>query len=60
MSTIKVKLTKSTIGQPKKLRLVVRALGLTKMHRVKELKDNNCTRGMINKVNHLVSYELSN
>lgn len=57
---IKVKRIRSTIAVPKKLRLVVEGLGLYKVGQEKLHKDNNCIRGMINKVKHLVSYEIVN
>ncbi len=58
MGKIKVRQTKSLITQTQKTRRVVRALGLGKIGRERVHKDNNCIRGMINKVRHLVSYEL--
>lgn len=49
---------RSLIGQPLRMRRLVQALGLRRMnHRVIK-KDNNCTRGMINKAIHLLAYEL--
>jgi large subunit ribosomal protein L30 len=58
MSQIKVWQKVSANGQPHPLKRVVWSMGLRKMGQVKLLKDNNCTRGMINKVKHLVAYEL--
>jgi large subunit ribosomal protein L30 len=58
MSKIIVKQTRSHIGEPEKVKKVMRGLGLKHIGVVKEHKDNNCIRGMINKVKHLVSYEL--
>lgn len=55
--TIKVTLTRSTIGRPEKQRKVVQALGLRKMNQTVEHKDNAAIRGMINKVSHLVTVE---
>lgn len=56
---IRVTQTKSHIAQTKKVRKVLQSgLGLRKVGTVKEFKDNNCIRGMINKVKHLVRYEL--
>jgi len=52
--TIKVKRIRSTIGCNPKQRKVVAALGLHKMHMVKEFKDNAAVRGMIAKVPHMV------
>lgn len=51
---IKVKLIRSKIGCNPKQRLVLAALGLRKMHTVKEHKDNDAVRGMIAKVRHMV------
>ncbi|MDE3269500.1 MAG: 50S ribosomal protein L30 [Pseudomonadota bacterium] len=49
---------RSLIGQPLRMRRLVRSLGLRRInHRVIK-KDNNCTRGMINKAIHLLAYEL--
>ena len=58
MAKIRVQQKKSVIGQPEALRRVVRGLGLRRLGQVNEVTDNNCTRGMINKVKHLVQYEL--
>lgn len=58
MSKIKVKQTKSLIGVPDDLTKVVKALGLGRIGKVKTHKDNNCIRGMVNKVVHLIDYEL--
>ncbi len=58
MSKITIRQTKSTIGQPESVRRIMQGLGLGKMNASKTHKDNNCIRGMVNKVSHLVSYEL--
>jgi large subunit ribosomal protein L30 len=58
MSKIKVKQVRSAIGHSQTVRKTMVGLGLRGMNQVKEHKDNNCIRGMINKVKHLVSYEL--
>jgi len=55
MATIKVKQTKSRIGAPKVQRLTLDALGLTKMQRVVEHEDTPAIRGLIRKVQHLVT-----
>lgn len=57
MATIKVTLTKSTIGASPRQKKVVEALGLKKMHQTVELEDNAATRGNINKVSHLLTVE---
>ena len=58
MAKIVVTQTKSLIGNSEHLRKVVRGLGLGRIGKTKTHKDNNCIRGMINKVRHLVEYKL--
>ncbi len=55
MATIKVKQTKSRIGAPKDQKKTLDALGLTKMQRVVEHEDTPSIRGLIRKVQHLVT-----
>lgn len=52
--TIKVQLVKSGIGYAKDQKATLEALGLRKMNSVVEKEDNECIRGMIRKVTHLV------
>lgn len=59
MSQIVVTQKRSLISEPEKIRKVVKALGLGRIGQAATHKDNNCIRGMINKVKHLVSYEVS-
>lgn len=54
---IAVRLTRSAIGRPEKQRVVLRGMGLTKLRKVVELPDTPQTRGMIEKVKHLVKIE---
>lgn len=54
---LKVKLIKSYIGRPQKQRDVLRGMGLAKLQKVVYLKDSPEIRGMIKKVEHLVSVE---
>lgn len=54
---IKVTLVKSTIGYNCKQAKVVRALGLKKLNSSHVLPDNECVRGMVNTVSHLVKVE---
>jgi large subunit ribosomal protein L30 len=49
---------RSLISEPEKIRKIVIALGLGRIGKSVTHKDNNCIRGMVNKVKHLVSYEL--
>ncbi len=58
MSKILIRQKRSLIGQPQKMRRVVRALGLRRIRHSVVKKDTNCIRGMINKANHLLEYEL--
>ena len=52
--TITVKQIGSPIRRPKNQRETLIGLGLNKMHKTKSLQDTPETRGMINKVKHLV------
>jgi len=52
--TLKITLKKSAIGFDKKQKLVVRGLGLRRLHHTVQLPDTPATRGMILKVRHLV------
>ena len=54
---LKVTLVKSTIGAVPKHKKTIEALGLSKMHKTVELPDNAATKGMIQRVNHLVKVE---
>ena len=55
--TLKVTLTKSTIGCKKDQIATVEALGLHKIRHTVEKPDNAATRGMIFKVKHLVTVQ---
>ncbi len=55
--TIKVRLVKGLQGTQGRHRLSVRALGLSKINDVRELKDSPQVRGLINKVHYLVRVE---
>ncbi len=57
--TIKIKLVKSPIGAPAKLKKVVKGLGLRKMNQVVERPDDAAFRGMVAMVPHLVRVEQS-
>lgn len=54
---LKITLVKSTIGAVPKNRKTVEAMGLTKLHKTVEMPDNDATRGMIQRVRHLVKVE---
>ena len=54
---IKVTLRRSLIGVPKDQRATINALGLRKTGDVREVIDNESTRGMLRKVEHLLIIE---
>ena len=51
---LKLQLIRSPIGNTERQRATVRALGLRKLHQVVEHADSPVTRGMVQKVSHLV------
>lgn len=51
---LKITLRRSGINRPAKHKATLRALGLTKLHRTVEMRDNPAIRGMIRQVSHLV------
>ena len=51
---IKLRLTRSGIGRPRRQRQTLVGLGLTKLNKTVTLKDTPEIRGMVNKVAHLV------
>jgi large subunit ribosomal protein L30 len=55
--TIKVTLTRSTIGRLKDHKNCVAGLGLKKVRQTVEVEDTAAVRGMINKVSYLVSVD---
>ncbi|HJF31656.1 MAG TPA: 50S ribosomal protein L30 [Sporosarcina psychrophila] len=52
---LEITLTKSVIGSKPAQRKTVEALGLRKLHQTVEHQDNVAIRGMIGKVDHLVT-----
>ncbi|MDZ4792595.1 MAG: 50S ribosomal protein L30 [Hyphomicrobiales bacterium] len=52
--TILIEQIGSPIRRPYKQRETLVGLGLNKMHRRREVPDNPCVRGMIEKVKHMV------
>ena len=56
---LKIKMVRSEIGRPEKQRKILRGMGLNKLNRCVILVDTPQTRGMVNKVIHLVSVEES-
>ncbi|KQN03059.1 50S ribosomal protein L30 [Sphingomonas sp. Leaf230] len=57
MATIKITQTGSPIRREKDQRATLIGLGLNKMHKTRELEDSAEVRGMIRKVQHMVSVE---
>lgn len=55
--TLKVTLTKSEIGNTRKIRATLVGLGLTKREKTIVRKDTPEIRGMLRKVEHLVKIE---
>ncbi|MBO5947110.1 MAG: 50S ribosomal protein L30 [Alphaproteobacteria bacterium] len=54
MAKIVVKQVKSTIGRPEAQVKIVKALGLGRIGKTKEIEDTPAVRGMVAKVSHLV------
>lgn len=57
MATLRITWVKSAIGYAKNQKDTIRALGLRKLNRTVEHEDQPSIRGMIHKVQHLVSVE---
>lgn len=57
MSILKITLTRSLIGRPEDQRATVKALGLKKTNTFVMQDDTPVIRGMIHKVEHLVTVE---
>jgi large subunit ribosomal protein L30 len=57
MATVKITQTGSPIRRDPSQRKTLVGLGLNKMHRTVELEDTPEVRGMIRKVQHMVSVE---
>lgn len=55
---LRIKLVRSPIGNTKRNRATVAALGLRKMHQTVVHQDNPVIRGMIHKVKHMVEVEV--
>jgi len=54
VAKIKVKQIRSTIDRDHRQKRIIEALGLGKLHKIKEHNDTPQIRGMIYKVKHLV------
>jgi len=59
VAKIRIKWTKSDIGYSKDQKLTMKALGFRRLNEVIEKEDTPAVRGMIAKVNHLLTVEES-
>lgn len=57
MAKLKITLTRSLIGRPEDQRVTVKTLGLGKINSTVVQDDTPAIRGMVRKVEHLVSVE---
>jgi len=57
MKKIKITQVKSGIDRPERQKLTLKALGLNKLHAVKEVEATPQILGMVRKVEHLVRVE---
>ncbi len=57
MKKLRIKQIKSGIDRPLRQKRTLIALGLTKMHQVREVEASPQVLGMIDKVKHLLSIE---
>lgn len=55
--TVKITQIRSANNRPKEQEAILFGLGLTKLHRSRELQDTPSVRGMIRKVQHLIKIE---
>jgi large subunit ribosomal protein L30 len=54
---LKVTLIRSTIRRPRAQKLTVQAMGFHRLQETRVFPDNPATRGLINRVSHLVRWE---
>jgi len=57
MKQLRIKQVRSAIGRPERQKRTLRALGIRKMHQVKEVNASPEILGMIDKVKHMLSVE---
>ena len=57
MAKLRIKQVKSAIDRSERQKRTIKALGITKLHKAVEHEDTPQIRGMIQKVNHLVTVE---
>ena len=54
---LRITLKRSAIGRPEKQKRILKALGLTRMHKTVIKMDNPQIKGMVKAVSHLVQVE---
>jgi large subunit ribosomal protein L30 len=54
---LKITLIRSTIKRPQVQKRTVKALGFHRLHETRVIPDNPATRGMIERVAHLITWE---
>lgn len=54
---LKITLIRSTIKRPQVQKRTVEALGFHRLHETRVIPDNPATRGMIQRVAHLITWE---
>lgn len=54
---LKITLVKSTIGAVPKVKATALSMGLRKLNKTITLPDNQCTRGQIQQIKHLIKVE---
>ena len=59
MAKLKITQVRSKNGETKRQIANLKTLGIHRMHQTVEVEDTPITRGMLAKVAHLVSYEVS-
>lgn len=57
MSKLRITYSKSSIGYKEDQKRTIKALGFRKLNQTVEMEDTPTVRGMIHKVNHLVTVE---
>ena len=57
MAEIKITWTKSVIGRTQNQRRIIKSLGLHRLNHTVVHQDSPTSRGMVNKVSHLVKVE---
>lgn len=58
LTLLKIRQVKSAIGQPRRIRLTLKGLGLRKIGSHRIIKDTLSLRGMIKKVRHIINVKI--